>query len=67
MNARLGPYVPGAFTGIKVTQRGDSPRIDYARLIGSGGTATIRGDTLAGALGLYDRWAYFRKVSSAGR
>jgi SpoIID/LytB domain protein len=64
MSSRLGPYVPGAFRGIRVTQRGDSPRIDYARLIGSGGTATIRGDTLAGALGLYDRWAYFRKVRS---
>jgi len=65
MNSRLGPYVPGAFRGIKVMQRGDSPRIDYARLIGTGGTATIRGDTLAAALGLYDRWAYFRKVKSA--
>lgn len=65
MNSRLGPYVPGAFMGIKVTQRGDSPRIDYARLTGTGGTATIRGDTLAGALGLYDRWAYFRKAKAA--
>jgi stage II sporulation protein D len=64
MNARLGPYVDGALRGIRVTQRGDSPRIDYAKLIGSGGTATIRGDTLASALGLYDRWAYFRKVKS---
>lgn len=67
MNSRLGSYVDGALRGIKVTQRGDSPRIDYARLIGSGGTAMIRGDTLAAALGLYDRWAYFRKVKSGGR
>jgi stage II sporulation protein D len=64
MNARLGAYVPGGLRGIRVTKRGDSPRIDYARLIGSGGTATIRGDTLAAALGLYDRWAYFRKLKS---
>lgn len=64
MSSRLGPYVPGALRGIRVTKRGDSPRIDYARLIGTGGTATIRGDTLAAALGLYDRWAYFRKVKS---
>jgi stage II sporulation protein D len=62
MNRRLGPYVPGALRNIRVTERGDSPRIDYARLIGSGGSATIRGDTLAAALGLYDRWAYFRKT-----
>jgi stage II sporulation protein D len=62
MEARLGPYVPGRFLGIRVTERGESPRIDYAQLIGSGGRATIRGDTLATALGLYDRWAYFRRV-----
>ncbi len=63
MNSRLGSYVPGALRRIRVTQRGDSPRIDYARLIGTRGSATIRGDTLAAALGLYDRWAYFRKVT----
>jgi len=64
MSARLGGYVVGALRGIRVTQRGDSPRIDYAKLIGTPGQATIRGDTLAAALGLYDRWAFFRKVSS---
>jgi stage II sporulation protein D len=62
MNRRLGPYVPGALRNIRVTERGDSPRIDYARLIGTAGSAMIRGDTLAAALGLYDRWAYFRKT-----
>ncbi len=62
MEARLDPYVPGRFLGIRVTARGDSPRIDYAQLIGSGGRATIRGDTLASALGLYDRWAYFTRA-----
>lgn len=62
MNQRLGPYVPGALRGIRVTKRGESPRIDYARLIGTGGSATIRGDTLAAALGLYDRWAFFTKT-----
>lgn len=62
MNARLGPYVRGRLRGIQVTKRGDSPRIEQARLIGTGGPSTIRGDTLAAALGLYDRWAFFRKV-----
>jgi stage II sporulation protein D len=61
MDARLGAYVKGRLRGIRVTKRGDSPRIDYAQLIGSGGRSTIRGDSLAAALGLYDRWAYFRK------
>jgi stage II sporulation protein D len=64
MSSRLRPYVDGALRGIRVTQRGDSPRIDYAKLIGARGTSTIRGDTLASALGLYDRWAYFKKVKS---
>jgi stage II sporulation protein D len=64
MNERLGPYVTGGLRGIRVTKRGDSPRIDSAKLIGSVGTTTIRGDTLAAALGLYDRWAFFRKVRS---
>jgi stage II sporulation protein D len=62
INSRLGPYVPGALEAIRVTKRGESPRIEYARLIGTRGSATIRGDTLAAALGLYDRWAYFRKT-----
>jgi SpoIID/LytB domain protein len=62
MSSRLGPYVRGRLRGIRVTQRGDSPRIDYARLVGTGGTSTIRGDTLASALGLYDRWAFFTRV-----
>jgi stage II sporulation protein D len=63
MNARLGPYVKGGLRKITVTERGDSPLIDYAKLIGSGGATTIRGDTLAYALGLYDRWAFFKKVA----
>ena len=63
MNSRLGPYLQGGLRGIRVTKRGDSPRIDYAQLIGSGGTTTIRGDTLAAALGLYDRWAFFSRVA----
>jgi stage II sporulation protein D len=67
MSSRLGPYVDGGLRGIRVTKRGDSPRIEYARLIGTRGSATIRGDTLAAALGLYDRWAYFRKLRSGGR
>lgn len=61
MDSRLGPFVEGRLRRIKVTERGDSPRINYARLIGSAGKTTIRGDTLRSALGLYDRWAHFDK------
>ena len=62
IDSRLGPYLDGRLRQIRVTQRGDSPRIDYAKLVGTGGTTTIRGDTLAAALGLYDRWAFFTKT-----
>ena len=61
MDSRLDPFVEGRLRRIKVTDRGDSPRINYARLIGSAGNAPIRGDTLRSALGLYDRWAHFDK------
>ena len=61
MDSRLGPYVDGRLRRIKVLERGDSPRIDTARLIGSHGSTKVRGDTLQIALGLYDRWAYFDK------
>ena len=62
MDSKLAPYLKGSLRRIVVTQRGDSPRIDYAKLIGTAGTTRIRGDTLQAALGLYDRWAYFRRV-----
>jgi stage II sporulation protein D len=62
MDARLRPYLKGSLQRIRVTKRGDSPRIVSARLIATGGTTTVRGDALAGALGLYSRWAYFKKA-----
>ena len=62
MDSKLAPYLKGRLLRIQVTKRGASPRIDSAQLIGSKGMTTIRGDTLQYALGLYDRWAYFRRV-----
>jgi len=62
MNAKLSSYVHGRLNLIVVTQRGDSPRIVWARLYGTGGVSKIRGDTLQYALGAYDRWMYFKKV-----
>jgi stage II sporulation protein D len=66
MDSRLGRYVRGGLREIKVIKRGDSPRIDYAKLVGTQGTTTVRGDTLRAALGLYDRWAFFKKVRTGG-
>lgn len=62
IDSRLAPYLRGRLRAVRVTKRGASPRIEYAKLVGTGGTTTIRGDTLAAALGLYDRWAFFTKV-----
>jgi stage II sporulation protein D len=51
----------GKLRNVVVTQRGASPRIVHADLIGSGGTTTVNGPQLAGALGLPDTWAFFKK------
>ncbi len=57
INDRLSSYlkVKGSLKRIKVTRRGRSPRVIWARLYGTRGNATIRGDALQFALGLPDR------------
>lgn len=62
MDAKLGSYVEGSLRKVKANRSSESPRIDSARLIGTQGTTTIRGDTLAAALGLYSRWAFFKRA-----
>lgn len=62
ISERLGAYLDGRLERIVVTERGVSPRIVWARLVGTGGTTKIRGDELAAALGAYDRWMTFVKV-----
>jgi stage II sporulation protein D len=51
----------GKLKKVAVTQRGASPRIVRASLIGTGGTATVNGPQLREALGLPDTWAFFKK------
>jgi stage II sporulation protein D len=51
----------GKLKNIAVTQRGSSPRIVHANLIGTGGTTTVDGPDLRTALGLPDTWAFFKK------
>jgi len=51
----------GKLKNIVVVQRGTSPRIVSANLIGTGGTATVNGPQLRDALGLPDTWAFFKK------
>jgi stage II sporulation protein D len=66
ISAKLGAYLDGRLKRVEVTKRGASPRILWARLVGTGGTSMIRGDQLAAALGGYDRWLSFRKVLGGG-
>jgi stage II sporulation protein D len=60
---RLGAYLDGRLKKVVVTKRGVSPRIIWAKLYGTGGVTKIRGDQLQSALGAYDNWMSFQKVS----
>jgi SpoIID/LytB domain protein len=63
--ADLKGLVAGTFRGIEVLQRGTSPRIITASVLGSKGSVPVSGDQLAARLRLYDTWAYF-SVSERG-
>jgi stage II sporulation protein D len=63
ISAMLDGYLDGRLKEVAITQRGASPRIVWAKLFGTGGVTKIRGDQLASALGAYDRWMTFRKVT----
>jgi stage II sporulation protein D len=60
ISSRLG--VPGRLKAVRVTKRGVSPRIVWARLIGTRGTKKMRGDQIQSALGAYSTWMRFKKV-----
>jgi stage II sporulation protein D len=62
ISAKLGGYLSGQLERVVVTKRGASPRVVQARLYGTGGVTTIRGDQLTYALGAYDRWMSFEKI-----
>jgi stage II sporulation protein D len=62
ISAKLAGYLSGQLKRVVVTRRGASPRVVQARLYGTGGVTTIRGDQLAYALGAYDRWMHFQKL-----
>ena len=59
---------PGAFQRLKVIQRGVSPRVVRARVVGTRGTRTVTGPQVRAALGLRDTWfTHYRIESSASR
>ena len=64
---RLKGLLRGRLESIIVSQRGLSPRILSASLVGSQGTTTVSGPTLSDALGLHSTWACFTVTSAAAR
>ncbi|MQA74579.1 MAG: SpoIID/LytB domain-containing protein [Solirubrobacterales bacterium] len=60
IEAELAGLFNGRLQEIEITQRGVSPRIVRARVIGTRGSTNVTGDTLRDRLGLRSTWARFR-------
>jgi stage II sporulation protein D len=66
MNSKLRRYLKGGrLRAIKVRQRGVSPRIVSADVVGTRGSTRVTGSNLRQALGVHDNWMSFRKVSTS--
>ncbi len=63
--ARLSGLVRGSFRGIEVLERGVSPRIVAAEVLGSRGDTAVSGPELEARLGLDSAWAYFSVKNGA--
>jgi stage II sporulation protein D len=61
ISAKLGSYLDGRLAKVAIVKRGVSPRIVLAKLYGTGGVTTVRGDQLESALGGYSDWMTFEK------
>jgi len=64
VKAKLRGLVQGKFKRIKVLQRGVSPRIVRAQVVGTKGTTNVTGPQLRTRFGLFDTWAFFTTVST---
>lgn len=62
MESKLGSLVQGRLRRIRVLERGDSPRVVRARVVGSAGKTTVSGDDLRWRLGLRSTWLRFKKL-----
>jgi stage II sporulation protein D len=58
---------PGSFKRVEVLDRGVSPRVVRARVIGSKGSTVLSGPTIRARLGLRDTWFTFVRISSSAR
>jgi stage II sporulation protein D len=64
VQSKLRRYLDGRFRRIKVLQRGVSPRVVRAQVVGTGGVTNVTGPQLRSAFGLFDTWAFFTSVST---
>jgi stage II sporulation protein D len=64
LGAKLGDWVKGGFERLVVTQRGASPRIVHADVVGTGGRTSVTGPQLKSRLGLDDTWATFFDIAT---
>jgi stage II sporulation protein D len=64
VKSKLRRYLHGSFKRIKVLQRGVSPRVVRAQIVGTGGVTNVTGPQLRTAFGLYDTWAFFTAVTT---
>jgi stage II sporulation protein D len=64
-SAHLRGLVEGSFRGIEVLERGVSPRIVAADVLGSRGKTPVSGPELEARLGLDSAWAYFSVKSGS--
>jgi stage II sporulation protein D len=63
-DARLGGLVKGELRRITVLQRGRSPRVVRAQVVGTRGRTPVTGPQLRARLGLYDTWARFTVITA---
>ncbi len=61
MESKLTGLFSGRLRRVEILERGDSPRIAKARVVGSNGSQTVTGDTLRARLGLRSTWAKFTR------
>jgi SpoIID/LytB domain protein len=64
VEAKLRGLVRGHFKRIKVLQRGVSPRVVRAQVVGTRGKIAVTGPQLRSRFGLFDTWAFFTTVTS---
>ncbi len=64
---KLHGLVKGTFRGIDVVERGRSPRVVYADVLGSRGKTRVTGPQLRSRFGTFDTWMTFSLITASGK